>query len=89
MNVYFQSIESNVPLGAEMNTSDKVTKDTKILVDSIKDTLTRNLVVAAKTNAVELTEPQLAKLLSLVTISADEGYQKALSSFQNSVKKYT
>lgn len=71
-----------------MNNSDKVAKDAKILIDSVKDVVSTNLVTAARTGTVDLTEAQLSKILSVVGISVDEGYQRAVPTFQNMVKKY-
>ena len=71
-----------------MNNSDKIAKDARILVDSVKDTLSANIVIAARNNTVDLNEVQLAKILAVINVSADEGYQKSVPTFQNMVKKY-
>jgi|LauGreDrversion4_2_1035121.scaffolds.fasta_scaffold01063_12 hypothetical protein len=72
-----------------MNNTDKVLKESRILVDSAKDTVAKNLLIAARSNTVSLTEDQLSKLISIVNISLDESYQRALPVFSTSIKKYT
>lgn len=72
-----------------MNNTDKVLKESRILVDSAKDTVAKNLLIAARSNTVSLTEDQLSKLISIVNISLDESYQRALPVFSISIKKYT
>ena len=71
-----------------MNSIDKITRDTKILLDSAKDTVTSNLMNAIRTKEVEIPEAQLSRILMLVNSSIDQGYQKALTSYQNSIKKH-
>ena len=69
-----------------MNQVDKLTRDAKIFADSVKDTMTSNLMTAIKNNVLVFEETQLAKVLSLLEISASEGYQKAIRTFQKSAK---
>lgn len=71
-----------------MNNVDKVAKDARILIDSAKDVVTKNLVTAARTDTVSLTKAQLETIISIVNLSFDEGYQRALPAFQATVKKY-
>lgn len=71
-----------------MNNTDKVAKDAKILIESAKDVVSTNLLSAVRSNTVDLTEAQLSKILTVVGISLDEGYQRAVPTFQNMVKKY-
>ena len=71
-----------------MNNIDKTAKDARILLDSAKDTVAKNLLAAAKSDTVSLTKAQLEKIIAIVNLSFDEGYQKALPSFQSSIKKY-
>lgn len=71
-----------------MNSVDKITRDTKILLDSAKDTVTSNLMNAIRTREVEIPEAQLSRILTLVNSSIDQGYQKALTTYQNSIKKH-
>lgn len=71
-----------------MNNVDKISRDSKILIDSAKDTVGANIVSMVKSNALNLEPAQLEKILSVINISLDEGYQKALPYYQNSIKKY-
>ena len=68
-----------------MNTLDKVSKETKVLVDSIKDLISTNLLVAVRTKNVVVDESQLSRLISVVEASADEAFQRALPRFQKTV----
>lgn len=71
-----------------MNTVDKLTKETRILIDSAKDTVSTQLLEALKKNTVTVREDQVSTLISLIHLSLDQGYQKAIPVFQNSVKKH-
>lgn len=71
-----------------MNNVDKISRDSRILIDSAKDTVGANIVSMVKSNALNLEPAQLEKILSVINISLDEGYQKALPYYQNSIKKY-
>jgi hypothetical protein len=71
-----------------MNNVDKVSKDVKNIVESIKDLSSANLLNAVRSNSVQLDELQLSRIIAVVNMSLDEGFQRALPSFQNSVKKY-
>lgn len=71
-----------------MNTVDKITKESKLLIDSAKDTLTTNLVAAMKSGTLDLREDQVSRLVTLINASLDQGYQKAIPVFQSSIKKY-
>ena len=71
-----------------MNKVDRISKDAKILIDSAKDTVSNNFVSAVKSSSLSLSESQLASVLNLVNVCLQEGYQKALPYFQNSVKRY-
>ena len=69
-----------------MNTLDKVSKETIVLVDSVKDLISANLLVATRTKNVVVDESQLARLISVVENSADEAFQRALPRFQKTVE---
>lgn len=71
-----------------MNTVDKITRETKILIDSAKDTVASKLVEALKRNSIAVRDDQVASLISLVTLSVEQGYQKAIPTFQSSIKKH-
>lgn len=71
-----------------MNTVDKITRDSKILLDSAKDTTANNLISAFRSKEVNLSEDQLSKIVTIINSSIDQGYQKALSNFQSSIKKH-
>lgn len=70
-----------------MNTVDKVTKEVKLVVDSAKDATVSNVIKYIRENSLQLTEVQVSGLLNLIGLSIDEGYQRSVTTFQNSVKK--
>lgn len=71
-----------------MNTVDMISRDSKILSDSIKDGISSNLVSAVSTGTLQISEDQLRAVLNLVGLSADQSYQRSLPVFQNTIKKY-
>lgn len=71
-----------------MNTVDKVTKEVKLVVDSAKDTTISNVIKYVRENSLQLTDVQVNGLLNLIGLSIDEGYQRSVATFQNSVKKF-
>lgn len=71
-----------------MNNIDRVSKDVKIIVDSTKDLLEKNIVSFLKDNEIQITVEQVSKLLDVVKKSIDDNYQRALPTFQNTIKKY-
>jgi len=71
-----------------MNNIDRVSKDVKIIVDSTKDLLEKNIVSFLKDSEIQITVEQVSKLLDVVKKSIDDNYQRALPTFQNTIKKY-
>lgn len=71
-----------------MNTVDRVTKEVKIVVDSAKDSTVSNVIKYIRENSLQLTDNQVSGLINLIGISIDEGYQRSVTTFQNSVKKF-
>lgn len=71
-----------------MNDVDKVSKEVKNVVESVKDTLQSRIVSAARSDTLQLSQQQVEKLVQLVQVTFDESYQKAIVHFQRSVKKY-
>lgn len=71
-----------------MNTIDKISRDSKILSDSINDGLCNNLVMAVGRGDLQLSEDQLKLVLNIVNLSVDQYYQKALPTFQNTISKH-
>lgn len=71
-----------------MNKIDKIAKDSKMLIDSVKDTSAKNLLTAVRSGTISLNEEQLTKVIAVLNLSNEEGYQKALPVFQNAIKKY-
>lgn len=69
-----------------MNSVDKISRETKVLLDSAKDTLAENLVSAVRNKNVLVDESQLSKLINIVNISIDESFQRALPVYQSSIK---
>jgi hypothetical protein len=68
-----------------MNKTDKISKDAKLLVESAKDVLTNNLISAIKSRTVIVEESQIPKLLQIVDMSMNDGYQRSLRTFQKSI----
>lgn len=71
-----------------MNIIDKITRDSKILVDSAKDAISKNITTAVLQKKLDLNERQLTEILNLIEVSSSEGYQKSLSVYQNTIKKH-
>lgn len=71
-----------------MNNIDKASKDAKVLVDSAKDLATANLLNSVRSKSLHLDESTLQKVISIVNISVEEGYQRALPVYQNTLKRY-
>lgn len=71
-----------------MNDVDKISKEVKNLVESVKDSLQARVLTAAKNDVLQLNQQQLEKLFQLMEITFDESYQKAIVNFQKTLKKY-
>lgn len=71
-----------------MNSVDKITRDAKILVNSARDTANSNLVQALTERKINVSEEQLREILKIMDMSFDEGYLKAATVFQNTIKKH-
>jgi formiminotetrahydrofolate cyclodeaminase len=69
-----------------MNSVDKISRETKNLLESAKDALATNIVTAARSKNVTIDESQLPVLINLVNITIDETFQKSLPVYQNSIK---
>jgi hypothetical protein len=71
-----------------MNIVDKISRDSRILIDSAKDTFVSNFLTMMRNKDLELSNDQVEKLISLVTLSLDESFQKTLPFYQTMIKKY-
>lgn len=71
-----------------MNSVDKISRDSRILIDSAKDTFVSNFLTMMRNKDLELSNDQVEKLISLVTLSLDESFQKTLPFYQTMIKKY-
>lgn len=71
-----------------MNNIDIISRESKLLVESAKDSVTNNVVNAARSGMISVSEQDLVKLVNLIEISTTEGYQKSLPFFQKSIKQY-
>jgi hypothetical protein len=56
------------------------------LINSVKDTTINNVVRSVSENMIQLNEEQLANIVNIITLSIEEGYQKALPSFQRTLQ---
>lgn len=71
-----------------MNTVDKISRDTKLVVDSIGDVISQKLLSARETGSLNLSDDQISSVIKLVNLSIGEGYQRAVPSFQKSISSY-
>lgn len=71
-----------------MNNIDKISADSRILIDSAKDTVGINFLSLVSSREINLEPHQVEKILNIINISIDEGYQKALPYYQNTIKKH-
>lgn len=69
-----------------MSNANKIIRDTKILADSVKDTLSANFLASVKNKTFSLSDDELSMLVRVMHASVDEGYQRALASYQKSVE---
>ena len=70
-----------------MNKTDKISRATKIITDSVKDTVSRNILLSTKSKSLRIEESQLHNLMQIIDVSMSEGYQIALRSFQKNIDK--
>lgn len=71
-----------------MNSIDKISRDSKILIDSAKDSVTANLLTLLRNKELDLSKDQVEKIINLVSLSLDESFQKTLPFYQGMIKKY-
>lgn len=71
-----------------MSNLNKILRDSRILVDSAKDTVTTNIIEARRKGMIGMDDQQLQTLLDIVSLSIDESYQKSTHVFQNMVKRH-
>ena len=69
-----------------MSKINNISREASQLINSVKDTTINNLVRSVSENLMQLTEDQLTNIVNIVTLSIDEGYQKALPSFQKTLQ---
>lgn len=71
-----------------MNSIDKITRDAKILVNSARDAANSNLTQAFIERKLTVSEDQLREIFKIMDMSFEEGYLKAATVFQNTIKKH-
>jgi len=71
-----------------MNSIDKISRDSKILIDSAKDNISTNLLTLVRNKEIDLSNDQVEKVINLVALSLDESFQKTLPFYQGMIKKY-
>ena len=69
-----------------MNTVDKISREAKLILDAMKDSVINNIVTASRSGTFQIEDSQLARLVQVVTLSFDDSAQKSLPHFQNSIK---
>ena len=70
-----------------MNKVDKLCRDSKIVVDSVKDTLDANLLTAYQDKTLSVSQADLEKILALVSVSVSEGFTRAIASYGRKVQE--
>ena len=74
------------PVRSTMNVVDKISKAAMMLVDDAKNTAISNIL---KSNSeLKLTDEQLRKVADIIKSATNQGFQRGLTSFQNTVKKH-
>jgi len=68
-----------------MQPIDKISKSSWALHETVKDTVANNIVLAVRSGQVAIEQSILERLLTIVSLSADEGYNKGFKSFARSV----
>jgi hypothetical protein len=71
-----------------MNNVDKISKEVRLVLDSSKDLLVKNLLESVSKGILTINNEQMETVVSILNMSLDEGYLRAIPSFQNSIKKY-
>jgi len=70
-----------------MNNVDKISKEAKLVLDSTKDNLIVGLISASRNGQIQIEASELPRLIQVVNFIFDDSSQKAISYFQNSIKK--
>ena len=66
---------------------DQISKATWMLVESIKDSVSSNIVTASQTGQIDLKNLNLDRLLTIVNASIEAGHQRATKAFLQEVDK--
>ena len=69
-----------------MSKINELSREANQLANSIKDTTVNNIVRSAGEKTLQLSEDQLANLINIISLSIEEGYQKAFPSFYRTLK---
>lgn len=69
-----------------MNPSEKISKSSWSLLESIQDVLTTNVTTAFRAGQLKIDNSQLEKLLTILSTSAAEGYHRGHRSFMKVVE---
>ena len=70
-----------------MNKADKILRDTRIILDSIRDTLEVNLVMAKQDSQLTIDDASLQRVLLLANATIEEGFQKSFNAYKRSVEE--
>jgi len=70
-----------------MNKTDKILRDSRIMLDSIKDTLEVNLVMAKQDAKLTLDDPTLQRIVLLANASIEEGFQKSFNAYKRTIEE--
>lgn len=68
-----------------MNTKDKLQKCSWVLLESVKDALASNVVLAINNNLLKVDNSEMTNLLTLLNSSVEEGFFRAQNSYNKSV----
>lgn len=69
-----------------MSKINNLAREASQLINSVKDTTVNNIVRSVNENVVQISADQLANIVNIITLSIEEGYQKALPSFQRTLQ---
>lgn len=69
-----------------MRKVEKIARDAKVLTESARDVARDNIISAIRSKILKMDESQIPILLQLIEVSINDGYSKAVKSFQRSLE---
>lgn len=71
-----------------MNAINKISKEIKLILDTVKDTVSKNILIAVNSGTLELDKKQLERLFQVIDASIDDTYHRSIGYFQRSASRY-